>query len=639
MLLAIKDRITGIIAWFVVILISVPFILWGVQEYTGIGSESYAIKVNDTEISMKEFDREMSLMRQQMLQSFGGRMPSHIDAEAFIRTQTIAKLTNRALFEQLVDDYHYRIPPQQILAAITSDPAFQANGQFDKQIYADELRSRGMSQEGYEKQVRDQMLMMQVQNSISKSAFITPEEIAEYAKLRYQNRNFEYIRIPLAHYRKKLTKISEQEIENYYKKNSGRYKTAEKVKIEYIELSLAAMADKVNVSDAELKALYSDEVKKGRFASEEKRSASHILIKVPADADEDVIAEKRAEIEALRERIMQGESFAAVAKEASEDPGSAANGGDLGEIQVGTMVKPFENVVFAAELNVVSQPVKTPFGFHLIKVNKIIAPEVQSFEEVKSILEKEYRRSQVEGAFYDKLDDLANAAFENPDDLSLVADIVGSEVKSSDWFTAAKGDGIASHSEIRDAAFSDEVLKNGTNSAPIEVEPEHVVVLHVAEHEPSRQQTLEEAREQITESIKEEKAEAALNETVETVLTEAKSGMSLQKLAPKYDAEYKAVESNRDDAETPREIIQKVFAMHPSSPMDKGTFSNGDAAVIKLNKVENTDIKWLKDDQQEKLTKDLVRARGQYDLVATLEDLKENAKISLHSDLQSNSNL
>ncbi|MBN1379459.1 MAG: SurA N-terminal domain-containing protein [Gammaproteobacteria bacterium] len=634
MLLAIKDRITGIIAWFVVILISVPFILWGVQEYTGIGQDKFAIKVNDSKISLQEFDREITRNRQQLLQSFGGRMPTYFDAESFLRTQTVAMMVNRELYKQLIEDNRYRVPVQQVLSIITSDPVFQTNGQFDPDAYAAELRSRGLSKQGYETLLRDQLLASQIQESIRKSAYLTREEVAEYAQLRYQNRDFEYVRIASEKYKQHTTKVSEQDIKAYYEKNSDRYKTEEKIRVEYIELSLAGMLAKVAVDEAQLESTYNTALTDGRFKTDEARNASHILIKVPDGASDEVVAEKRKIIEALRERILKGESFSKVAKEASEDPGSASRGGSLDDVQRGAMVKPFEDALFAAKPNSVTEPVKTQFGFHLILVNNIIEPKVQPFAEVRVILDEEYRRSQAEPMFYDLLDSLANSAFENPNDLAIVAETVGTEVKSSDWFTADKGTGIAENQAVRSTAFSDEVLKDGNNSAPFELEPEHVMVLRVAEHEPSRAKTLDEAREQITQTLQAQQASKALQEVVTAIVSAAENGESLSKLAQVHGGVYKRVETNRDDTDTPREVIQKVFTMHLSKPVDKTFFANGDAAILKLNKVVNGDVQWQKTEEQQKLVKELIQLRGQYDLAAVMDDLKERAEISIHPDLQ-----
>ena len=635
MLLAIKERITGIIAWFVVILISVPFILWGVQEYTGIGKGNFAIKVNSSEVSMQDFEHEMSLNRQQLLQSFGGRMPTYFDAESFLKSQTVSMLVNRELIKQLIEEYHYRIPVQQVLQVITADPVFQTDGQFDPEAYAGELRSRGLSKQGYEVMVHDRLQAKQIQDSIVKSAFASRKEVAAYAQLRYQDRKFEYVLLSLKKYGKHAGKVPEQDIDEYYKKNSERFKTEEKVKIDYIELSLEKMAEAVPVSEAELESLYQSGLEEGRFQTAEVRNASHILIKVPADASEEVVDTKRKEIEALRERIVKGESFAKVAKEASEDPGSAARGGALDDVQRGVMVKPFEDALFAAKPGIVTEPIRTQFGFHLILVNKIIPPKKQPFSEVRAKLEKEYRRSQVESTFYDMQETLANAAFENPDDLAVVAEAVDAKIQHSDWFTAGKGEGAAANAAVRQTAFSDEVLKDGNISAPFEVEPEHVMVLRVTGHEPSRTQTLEEARPQIVGILESQQADRALMEVVDAIADAAQNGEDLKKLASVHDGEYKQIEAGRDSKDVPAEVLNRVFAMHISKPVDKAMLGNGDAAVIKLDNIKAGDVTWQKDDELQKLVGEIVQARGQYDMAAVMADLKARADIRIHPDLQS----
>jgi peptidyl-prolyl cis-trans isomerase D len=640
MLIALRERITGYIAWIFVILITIPFMLWGVQEYFGMGQEGYAIKVNGEEISLQEFDQAMTRNRQELLQSFNGRVPPSFDLNAFVRQQTVNQLLNRELIDQLIENYNYRVSPADLADAIAREPVFQRDGRFDHEVYTAELRSRGFSPRAYEQAHLQEVLSAQIQEGIQETAFTTRQELEKIAKLRYQERGFDFIRLPREKYSEGI-KTTDEQAEAYYDEYKEAFVTEEQVSVDYVEVSLADLAGEISVNDELLRQLYKDAVDTGQYQTEETRNASHILISVPADADESVVEEKRKQAETVLERLKQGEDFATVAKAESEDPGSAAQGGSLGDVTRGVMVKPFEDSLFALEEGQLSEVVKTGFGFHIIKVNGIKPAQVKPFEEVRAQIEQDYRNKQAESVFLDKADMLATLSFENPHDLTGAAEQIGEEIKQSGFFSRSQGAGIANHPEVREAAFSDSVLLEGRNSDPIEINGDHIVALRLRERQPSRQQTLAEARKKIDEDLIRTATSEKLAAAAETVAGELLQSENPAALAKEHMGEYKSITAaKRSSAEAPREILEAVFKL-PAQSADNSDdaikvvdLANGDKAVVRLKSVTDGDIEWLEAGEMQGFRNRLVDSRGRGEFIALMEAWKASSEIIVNPELQ-----
>lgn len=646
MLLGLRERISGYLAWIFVLLITVPFVLWGIQEYVGVGQASYAIKVNDEKIPFSEYERTMAIARTSLAQAYGGRIPEGFDVESYLRKQTVDQLIQNELMDQLFDRHNYRVDGTALQQTIMQDSYFQIDGKFSSERYKTELRSRGVAPQEYEDLLKQQMLTAQLSQGLVQTSFIPEAELAEHVKISHQTRDFAYMLVPFSTYEKNV-KVGGDEIEKFYNDHPGELVTDERVKISYLEFSLDEMAKEVKVSEDALRDLYKSAVEAGRYQTEEVRNASHILVRVPDNAEETVIAEKKKKAEEILQRLKQGENFEALAKKESEDPGSAQQGGDLGDVRKGVMVKPFEDALFALEKGKLSEPVLTRFGFHIIKVNSIQPPKVQPFNEVKAEIEQNYRKEQTDAVFYDRVDRLQTLTFENPGDLASIGEQLGLEIKESEFFTrnanVTDSKSISSHAGIREAAFSNAVLIEKQNSGLIEIDDNHVVVLRIKEHEASRPKTLAEARTEITEMLKREKAAAAVEEAAEKILAELPDGKP-EAIAKRYSSQYKTVANvKRDDASVPHEIRLAAFRM-PSpgegggSEIKKITLANGDAAVLRLDRVKPGDIAALTETERTQLRQQVQQLRGRFDYTAMLAAIKDEADIFISdSDINTDS--
>lgn len=641
MLLGLRDRISGYLAWIFVFLITIPFVLWGIQEYVGLGEPTYAIKVNDETIPQSEYERTMAIARTSLAQAYGGRIPAGFDIDSYLRKQTVEQLIQNELMDQLFDRHNYRVDASTMQQTIMQDTYFHIDGKFSNTRYREELRSRGVTSQEYEDLLRHQMLTAQLSQGLVQTSFIPEAELAEYVKISHQTRDFAYVLVPFSAYEKNI-KVGAEEIEQYYNNHPGELMTDERVKVAYLEFSLDEMAKEVKVSDSTLRDLYQSAIEAGRYQTEEVRNASHILVRVPDNADQAVIDEKKKKAEEVLQRLRKGENFAELAKKESEDPGSAQQGGDLGDVRRGVMVKPFEDALFALEKGKLSEPVLTRFGFHIIKVNSIEPAQVQAFNEVKDEIEQNYRKEQTDAAFYDRVDRLQTLTFENPGDLASIGEQLGLQIKESEFFTRNAGDskGITSNAGVRDAAFSNAVLIEKQNSGLIEVGDNHVVVLRIKEHEESRPKTLVEARAEITEILKREKTYAAVEEAAAKILAELPGGKP-EAVAKRYDAQYKAFSNvKREDAgaNISHEIRQAAFRMPAPAgaapEFRKISLANGDAAVLSLSVVRPGDIAALAETEREQLRRQVQQLRGRFEYSAMLAALREDADIRISdSDL------
>ncbi len=407
MLQAIRDKVTGWIAYGIILMISIPFALWGVNSYLGGGEVLPAATVNGEEISLRNLDQAYANYRQRLSQLFGGTIPDTFGSESMLREQVLGQLIEEFALRQYTEKQRYRIGDDELNQIIRGMDVFQSDGQFDTGVYQSQLRSLGYSPLGFEQELRRNGSIEQFQNGIRSTAFITLGTEKQFTKLSNQSRKVRSLT-----YKVDLTsiQIDADEIEQHYQSQAARYRTQDKVKIDYIELSLDSIKNSIDVRADDVYARYQEN--QATYTSAEIREASHILLKAKGDEQTD---QALTRIREIRQRIVNGESFADLAREFSEDPGSANNGGNLGEIERGVMVQTFEAALYSMQVDQLSEPVKTAFGWHLINLHSISGGETQSFESLKLSLEGEIKTEHAESQIYDLVENLANLVYEQPD--------------------------------------------------------------------------------------------------------------------------------------------------------------------------------------------------------------------------------
>lgn len=585
MLQAIRDKVTGWIAYGIIFLISIPFALWGVNSYLGGGEVPPAATVDGEEISVRDLDQAYANYRQRLSQLFGGTIPESFDNDSIMREQVLGQLIEEFVLRQYTQKQRYRIGDDELNEMIRSMDAFQRDGQFDTEIYQSQVRSLGYSPVGFEQELRLTGSIEQFQNGIRGTAFVVPVFESQFTKLSNQTRKLRMLTHTVD---PASIQVDDGEIEQQYQSQADRYRTPERIKIDYIELSLDGIKQNITLSEDDVLSRYQES--QGAYTSAEIREASHILLKVGAD---EAAEEALARITEIRQRITNGENFADLAREFSEDPGSADSGGDLGEIERGVMVQTFEAALFSMEVGQLSEPVKTAFGWHLIKLRAVSGGETQSFETLKSSLEDEMKTELAESQIYDIVENLANLAYEQPDSLLPAADQLGLPVQTSDWFDRSAQEGIAAEQKIRQFAFSPEVLTQGLNSEAIELGGDRVVFLRLNQREAPTLQPLEQVQERIKSELIQAKAREQSLQLGTAAIADLKSGKTLDDLAREWSSSINDpgfIERNQPGINAA--VLGRVFSMpKPDMGMvfDGLSQANGEYVVLELSAVLSND--------------------------------------------------
>lgn len=633
MLQLIRERAQGWFAWAIVLLLVIPFALWGINEYFDGDTETYVANVNGKNISVNEFQRSYDQQRARLQSMLGASFDPALLDDKRIKRDVLDMLVDEEVLVQAAAKAGYRISNEQLSSEIQQVDSFQRDGRFDKELYNQFLRGQGMSASDFEARLRRIVLIDQFRNGIMNTAVITTREVGNIARLREQQRDIGYLTLPVATFMADAM-VGDAEVRQYYEKNRERFSVPEQVSVAYLELAADELAQRVPVDEQALRKFYDE--KSAELAMEEQRKAGHILIQVDKSADDKSVAAARAKAEKILAQVRAGESFDKLAKQFSEDPGSASNGGDLGYFGRGVMDKAFEQAAFALKAGQVSDLVRSDFGFHIIKLTDIKSAHTQTFEEARAKIEQDYQRHKAEEQFFEQSELLTNAAYENPDSLAPVAKAVGLTIKTSGLFTRDGGDGIASDPKIRAAAFSEDVLR-GNNGEPVEIGNNKLVVLRIKEHKPAVVRPLEEVRDQVVAKLRTQAARDKTKSTGEAALARLKKGEDPAALAREYHAEWKqAGYLKREDRSIDPAIINASFrlAKPAANTLSYGgvVLPSGDYAVVGVSVVRDGDPAAINNAARDAMKQAGLRSYGESEFKAFIDGLKKDSKIELKAE-------
>ncbi len=593
MLLDLRDGIRNSkwLKYLLVTVICIPFALFGVNSYFNGGGPDYAAKVNGEKVSLNAFNNAYQNQRAQLAQAFGGRIPEGFNAVSIVGNQAMDSVVTREVLRQAVIDNGLAVGDEDLAQRLFEIDAFNVDGRFDSDRYQMQLQSMGISAAEFEAQFRDDLLAQQLRESVVGTGFMLPDENKAVNRLQNQKRNLASITLNVQE-KADAIEISDEDVTAYYEDNKASYNNPEKVKIEYIELKIDDLKDGVDPSESDLQAYYDQN--KARWVAPEKRDASHILLSMDSDASDSTKEDKLAVAQGLIDRINAGEAFEDIAKEMSDDTGSAENGGSLGEFATGVMVPPFEEAVFAMQVGDLSEPVLSDFGYHIIKLNNIIPERGQTFEEVKAELDDEYRIEKAETSFFEVSELLSNASYENDDSLLPASDETGLAIQTTDWIDRNTFDGVGQYPQVVAAALTDDVLNNGINSEVLEVADNHVIVLRTLEHEVAKPKPLDEVRDTVVATLQRERAVDELNTLAAELTKSLEAAADPAELAAANGAEHnETVAVGRSDPAADSELVRAIFAM-PKPAAGQNAYqtlntSSGDVAILIFGGVAEDD--------------------------------------------------
>lgn len=620
MLQNIRDNSQGWIAKAIIGLIVVLMALTGFDAiFQATNHSQDAAKVNGDTISQNALSQATDIQRRQLMQRMGKDFDPALLDEKLLREASLKGLIERTLLLQGARDAGFSFTDAALDQVILQMPEFQANGVFSAELFDQFVRRLGYTRMQFRQMLAEELLIGQLRGGFVATSFATAPQVDAFARLENQTRDFASVTFkadPAA------VQVSDEQIKAHYDQHAKEFMTPDQVVIDYIELKKSAYFDQVKVDEDQLKAAYEKEV--ANLA--EQRHAAHILIEVNDKVSDE---QAKARAEEIAERLNKGEDFAALAKEYSQDPGSASNGGDLGLAGPGVYDPAFEDALYKLSDNQVSAPVRTSFGYHLIKLLGVEAPDVPTFASLRDKLTRDLKSQQVEQRFVEATKQLEDSAFESSD-LGQPAQDLGLKVQTSAPFGREGGEGITANRQVVQAAFSEEVLQEGSNSNAIELDPETVLVLRVKEHRKPEQLPLEQVAGNIRDHLAKEQAIADLKTKADTLVKGLREG-TIKADAPLEGQAWtvrEAVTRNQEGID-PVEL-QAVFRL--AKPQDKAkavfdsvVLNDGRLAVLQLKGVNEGAAP--SDAEKAQMRRILASRAGEQDFAAYLKQLEAKADI------------
>ncbi|MFL6968990.1 SurA N-terminal domain-containing protein [Pseudomonas alvandae] len=620
MLQNIRDNSQGWIAKTIIGVIVALMALTGFDAiFKATTNSNEAAKVNGENISQNELSQAVDMQRRQLMQQLGKDFDASLLDEKMLRDSALKGLIERKLLLQGAHDAKFAFSEAALDQVILQTPEFQVDGKFSPERFDQVIRQLGYGRLQFRQMLAQEMLIGQLRAGLAGSGFVTDAQVLAFARLEKQTRDFATLTVKAD---PSAVKLTDDEVKAYYDQHAKEFMTPDQVVIDYLELKKASFFDQVSVNDEDLQAAYQKEIAN----LSEQRRAAHILIEVNDKVTE---AQAKAKIEEIQARLAKGESFEALAKEYSQDPGSANNGGDLGYAGPGVYDPEFEKALYALNKDQVSAPVRTDFGLHLIKLLGVEAPEVPTFASLKDKLTRELKAQQVEQRFVEATKQLEDASFE-ASDLAQPAQDLKLTVHTSAPFGREGGEGIAANRAVVTAAFSPEVLEEGANSTAIELDPETVVVLRAKEHRKPEQMPLESVAGPIRAQLAKEHASAAAKTRADELIASLRDGKAaLDK--PVNGQGWKAVEAaTRGQEGVDPAVLQALFRMPKPESKDKPTFASvtladGSVTVLRLNGVNEAAAPT--EAEKTEYRRYLASRVGQQDFAAYRKQLESQADI------------
>jgi peptidyl-prolyl cis-trans isomerase D len=591
MLQALRGKKSSLLIKIILVVITIGFSFWGIESYLITSVDSSVAKVNGTEISQDQYRQRFEEDRQRLMQMAGGQLDASYFERPEIKTQVLDQLINERLLLDANKDLGITVTDDRIKREILAIPAFQKDGKFDPDTYKMLLAAQNMSPRSFDDRVRQDLAVRELPQQIGAAVLITDAQLDDYLRLKDQQRDFRYIKLdrPAA----EDAPVSDEEMQAYYKEHSAELMTPERVALEYVELDGSKIEVNSTPDDAVLKDRYEKE--KSRYVSAEQRLASHILVKVPGKGSPDDQKQALAKAEGIAKEAKDGKDFATLAKADSDDLGSKNQGGDLGWLEKGQTDEAFETALFSMKKGDISDPVLTADGYSVIDLRDVRPGATRSFEEVKSDLAKEYATSEKERAYTDKAGRLTDLTYQDPSSLDAAAKELNLTVQKTDLFAKGGiGAGIAANPNVVKAAFSDTVLVQNNNSDPIELGPNHIVVVRIAEHKPATPKALDEVRDFVKAKIIAERVAKKAKERADALMADLGKGDTLDKIAETNKLKVEKQQGiGREAVNVDSAIVRAAFAL-PRPAADKPqrqlvTLGNDSYALLQLDSVVDGD--------------------------------------------------
>ncbi|MDP2570955.1 peptidylprolyl isomerase [Vibrio penaeicida] len=609
-----REGVNSIAVKIILGLIILSFVFTGVSGYIGSGS-NVAAKVDGVEISRGAFEQAYQNERNMLQAQYGEQYANLLSDPDFVqrlRQSVLDKMVNEILLENHAKSLGLRISDEQVLGMILQMPEFQLEGKFNQDIYESSLRRAGYTPESFGEVMRSSEVRNQLLQAVSASEFSLPGEVADQSKLITQTRDIRTLELNVEEFAKSANP-SDEELQEYYSSNASQFTRPEQVKVSYLELSGDALKANVDVTEEDIEAYYQESI--DQYSTAEQRSVSHILVQ----------GDEEAKAQAILDELSAGAKFSELAKSRSEDIGSAETGGSLGWIERDVMDPAFEEAAFAlTAVGDTTGLVKSDFGYHIIKLDDLKASETKPLSDVKDEIKQDIVNQKAADRFHDLYSDLERIAFEAPNSLQPSAELIEGTVQTTDFVSRFNAPEILSSPEVQEAIYSVEVKENGENSIPVEIAPEHVVVVRVDDVREETVLPFEEVKDQVVQQLSvvkgEQKAVELADQLIETLSNDDTSVLEQEGLT---FGEQETINrgnplANTVYALTKPEEGKKVYGQSKD-------FS-GNIVVVELAGVAAEEQPAF----AAQIGMQLVRSNGEQDVIALSKALRESADVEFY---------
>ena len=623
MLQTIRDKFTGWIAIVFIGLLSMTLVIsFGNMDQTPL-QDDVVITVNGEEITLFEFQEEFSNKLVEFQDVLGDEVPEVL--EQTIKESAAEDLIIRRLLLDYLSNSGYRVSPEYVAELIRTNETFLLGGVFDIENYKAILASQGVTIEQFENDLRLQLEINQLRRGFIETAFITNTEFTQFIELQMQERTGQLLTIDSSRFMDQV-EINPAEVSDYYESNLDLFQSNEEVDVEYLEITIEDVAQQVEFSADDLREYYENNL--DRFVTNEERKSSHILIAIDDDTSDEQAAELIEEIQSK----LDTQTFEDLAKEYSDDPGSAAVGGDLGWAEPGLFVPEFESALFSMNVGEISAPVKTDFGYHLIRMDDIKTGQQQAFEDIEYELELEYSRLLAEEELFELADQMADLTLQSYNELATVADKMSLELNNLDAFSRTGSTFLHQDPEMVNMLFSPGSIELGENTPLFQI-GDSVIVARAKAHRLPATREFSEVQTDIQSFLMNNRAMSLANEYAEGLKTQ--DSIVFDEIATEEGIQSEDFQILRNSTNYPRGLSEAIFSLHKDLiDQEMIVFSELDSVYIaKVSSVNSGNLSFFSDQERSDAKSDLSQQYGSEDLDGLAQSLRDNAEVFIEPGL------
>lgn len=606
----------------VLLLIILPFAFWGVESYRKSGGGEPLATVNGEKISQQEFDNALRQQQDRMRELMGDKFDAALFDKPEVKHSILENLVSQRLLVLQARAAGLRVSDESLAQVIAGIEAFHKDGKFDKQRYETLLRNQNMSPLMFEARVQQELSMRQLTDAYTQNGYASDTVADKLIRLNEQQRVVSVSQIVPDAFLKQAV-MDEAAIKTYYDKNATEFQTPEQARVEYVTFSAEALQAQIAVDDAEISKYYEEH--QSEFGEQEQRQAAHILIAVDAKASDAEKQAAKANAEQILQQVRQAPGkFAELAKQHSQDTGSAVNGGDLGLFSRGMMVKPFEDAAFQLKPGEISDVVQSDFGFHIIKLLAVKPAKVLGLNDAKNTIAQKLKLQKASDKFAELAEKFSNIVYEQSDTLKPAAELVKMPVQQSAWLSKGQGGPLPWTDKALQAVFTKDVLQDKRNSAAVEIAPNTLLAVRLLEYKPASARPLAEVSDAIRQKLLRQQALELASKQGKTTLAQLQGG-------EKPDLVWKAAQTITRaqraglDAELVRQVFQVNAAKLPAYVGQENAL--GGYTLVRVEAV--TEAAAPDDVKRARYLQQLRQLSGDELLQAYLADAKKHADISI----------